>query len=222
MPRCCGSVWWLWRTVTRVFTDKKLNYQKANILVSKSIPSYGELSSSHFNILCATVTSVTVLRAVEGRVDMRAAGGENTDTTKQMTDSTFRKSLYALEQWPSAIEGLQSRNKSKEYIGFFCSLIDRTVSELEVISSLLDRQTKKQEQQNANGCDKVKSSDMEENSGSKSGASQKAPTASVEECPTSEASKRPHSGESPTGAQAPPTVVRKARMKYTPLRKPSV
>ncbi|XP_077514934.1 uncharacterized protein LOC144125438 [Amblyomma americanum] len=147
---------------------------------------------------------------------MAMAEGEASATkSQQLTNSSFRKSLYALEQWPSAIDSLRNQNQSPEFVNMFCGLIDRTLSELEVISSLLNKQTKRQELQ---GGDKDKEKGV---------PSPVASTSKGAEGLGQDGSKSADSvkkqGLEATQPDAPqPPVVKKARMKYTPLRKPSV
>lgn len=144
-----------------------------------------------------------------------AEGEGSAAKSQQITNSSFRKSLYALEQWPSAIESLRNQNQSPEFANMIGSLIDRTLSELEVISSLVDKQSKRQEHQ---GDDKGKET-----------ASNPGPSGEKGEEPGQESStpveslKRSSPETVPQQAEAAkPPVVKKARMKYTPLRKPSV
>nr|XP_050045438.1 uncharacterized protein LOC126542418 [Dermacentor andersoni] len=144
-----------------------------------------------------------------------AEGEASATKSQQITNSSFRKSLYALEQWPSAIESLRNQNQSPEFANMIGSLIDRTLSELEVISSLVDKQSKRQELQ---GGDKGNET-----------ASNPGPSVAKGEEPGQESStpveslKRPSPETVPQQAEATkPPVVKKARMKYTPLRKPSV
>lgn len=146
---------------------------------------------------------------------MAMAEGEASATkSQQLTNTSFRKSLYALEQWPSAIDSLRNQNQSPEFVNMFCGLIDRTLSELEVISSLLDKQSKRQELQ---GDDKGKEKVV---------PSPGASTSKGAEVPGQDGSKSAdmkRHGPEATQPDAPqPPVVKKARMKYTPLRKPSV
>lgn len=116
------------------------------------------------------------------------AEGEASAT--KLTDSSFRKTLYALEQWPSAIESLRNENHSPQFVSTFCGLLDRTLSELEVISSLMDKQNKRQD-------------------GAESKSDEAPATCAKEDAKEDSAS--------PAADPKPP--VKKARMKYTPLRK---
>ncbi|CAN8002114.1 unnamed protein product [Ixodes hexagonus] len=103
------------------------------------------------------------------------------------SDSSFRKTLYALEQWPGAIESLRHEQHSPAFVASFCGLLDRTLSELEVIASLMDKQARRQGE------------------------------------PPKEPSKEAPSGDpTPPDQPDPAPPVKKARMKYTPLRKLSV
>ncbi|EEC15993.1 uncharacterized protein LOC120841703 [Ixodes scapularis] len=119
---------------------------------------------------------------------MVMAEGEASAT--KLTDSSFRKTLYALEQWPSAIESLRNENHSPQFVSTFCGLLDRTLSELEVISSLMDKQNKRQD-------------------GTESKSDEAPATCGKEDAKEDSAS--------PAADPKPP--VKKARMKYTPLRK---
>lgn len=143
-----------------------------------------------------------------------AEGEASAAQSQQLTNSSFRKSLYALEQWPSAIDSLRNQNQSPEFVNMFCGLIDRTLSELEVISSLLDKQSKRPQ-----GADKAREK------------AAPSPGPSVTKGDDAQdggmhAEKRPGSEAGPQPAPLPgaptPPVVKKARMKYTPLRKLSV
>uniref|UniRef100_A0A224YI48 Uncharacterized protein n=1 Tax=Rhipicephalus zambeziensis TaxID=60191 RepID=A0A224YI48_9ACAR len=146
------------------------------------------------------------------------AEGEGSAASKspQITNSSFRKSLYALEQWPSAIESLRNQNQSPEFANMIGNLIDRTLSELEVISSLVDKQSKKQELQGGD-----KGNETAPNPGP---STEKPEEPAQESSAPAENPKRPCPEEAaPQQEEAPkPPVVKKARMKYTPLRNPSV
>lgn len=144
-----------------------------------------------------------------GAVKM-AEGEASAAQSQQLTNSSFRKSLYALEQWPSAIDSLRNQNQSPEFVNMFCGLIDRTLSELEVISSLLDKQSKRPQ-----GADRAreKAAPSPGPSATKGGDDGQDGGKPAEKRPGSEA-------PPPVAPTAP--VVKKARMKYTPLRKPSV
>lgn len=146
-----------------------------------------------------------------------AEGEASAAKSQQLTNSSFRKSLYALEQWPSAIDSLRNQNQSPEFVNMFCGLIDRTLSELEVISSLLDKQSKRQGPQ---GGDKAKDKAPSPGTSTTKGddAQDGGKPAEGVKRPSSEAAPQPGLQlDAPT-----PPVVKKARMKYTPLRKPSV
>lgn len=145
-----------------------------------------------------------------------AEGDGSTAKPQGATNNSFRKSLYALEQWPSAIESLRNQNQSPEFANMIGNLIDRTLSELEVISSLVDKQSKKQE---------LQAGDKTNETASNPGPSgEKAEEPSQESSTPAENQKRPCTEEAaPQQVDTPkPPVVKKARMKYTPLRKPSV
>lgn len=147
---------------------------------------------------------------------MAMAEGEASATkSQQLTNSSFRKSLYALEQWPSAIDSLRNQNQSPEFVNMFCGLIDRTLSELEVISSLLDKQSKRQELQ---GGDKEK---LAPSPGPSTSKSKRAEVLVNDGSKSVDNLKRQGTEAAQPDVPQPP-VVKKARMKYTPLRKLSV
>uniref|UniRef100_A0A6M2CYJ4 Protein ovary overexpressed n=1 Tax=Rhipicephalus microplus TaxID=6941 RepID=A0A6M2CYJ4_RHIMP len=152
--------------------------------------------------------------------------GEGSAAAKspQITDSSFRKSLYALEQWPSAIESLRNQNQSPEFANMIGNLIDRTLSELEVVSSLVDKQSKKQELQESKKQELQGGDKGAETAPNPGPSAEKGEEAGHESSAPAENPKRPCTEEAaPQQEEVPkPPVVKKARMKYTPLRKPSV
>lgn len=135
----------------------------------------------------------------------------------EITDNSFRKSLYALEQWPSAIDCLRNQNHSPDFVSTFSGLLDRTVSELEVITSILGKQTKKV--QNDEGKEKTTPPAKEQEDTVKKDES---PAAGGDGKQQESPKRQPPELAPPADDASKQPVVKRARMKYTPLRKPSV